>query len=478
MNTLLRIVLLSSLVLASGCGGGGGAGGAAAPPPAPSPSVAVGAATELDASIDLSFNRPALGIAAGGDAIAVWGAEDSLGQRRVAARRYTTQGWSNVEFIDVRIPSNQNQNATMPQIAMNTSGQAVVAWVQSDGTLNNGAIADAGSIWVSSFSPDTRGWSMPEQLSEPTSTLVILDFPSVAINESGTAFVLWGRASDANAVNTTMFIRRRPTRLAMWDTQTILDDTATEKREPKVIVDNVGNAQAFWRHYTTRDPINFDVFDLMARRFSANAWQDSIPPLATVNENVNSYVDAAMIGIDEAVVSWDQYDPVTDGVITQARAYDDRGWGMTSDDLGVGYFSSSRLAADGAGAVLVQVPADDIVVAARFYRPASGWSAARLLDDPLTISGSPVVAANVAGQVMAVWPRINDISFELDGLYANYFDGNNWQTNARLLAGSAQDVPVDIKLDANGNAIVLWLRGTGSGIGGSVALWANRFSLP
>ena len=153
MYQLLRIILLSSIVVTAGCNGGTSDSApvstpGTSPTPIPAPGGDVGVATELDANTGLPSTRPALGMAAGGDAIAVWQIRESTGRLRVVGRRYTSQGWDNLEFLDVVTPA--NQNAATPHIAMNASGQAVVAWVQSDSTFNStsGIINDVGSIWV------------------------------------------------------------------------------------------------------------------------------------------------------------------------------------------------------------------------------------------------------------------------------------------------------------------------------------------
>jgi len=240
-------------------------------------------------------------------------------------------------------------------------------------------------------------------------------------------------------------------------------------------VDDAGNALAFWRYYTRRDFVLGDVFNLMARHFTAasNTWEASTQLATAVDESADS-IDAVMVETDHALVTWEVWDgdqSANSRSQTLARTYRNGTW-ETTTDLGVGYFP--RLTTGGGKAVLansIVAPAGNLVAAAREYRPVSGWGTPSNLDDPTVMSGLVLLDANAAGQTMALWTRINGVTSAAEGLYVNYHDGTNWQDAARTLAGSTNgDVPLDIKLDGNGNAIAIWQRGT--------ALWVNRFAVP
>lgn len=471
-----RFWVFTMALIISACGGGGGGGTPAQPPilaPSPPPSGDVGGAIELDANINLPSPFATIGMAANGDAIVVWQRKESTSQFRVVARRYTNQGWGDVETIDAVDAG--SKDAYSPSIAMNASGRAVVVWVQGNSDISS---FDAGSIWVKTFDPVT-GWGSASPLTSTTNQLLPMDYPKVAINADGAAFVLWTRAV-GGFTNTTVYARRLRAGQTVWDAQSVLDETTEavprELRHLHLIMDDAGNALAFWRYYTRHiDGVLSGVFNLTARHFSvsSNSWQSPLELAVDVNDSGDS-IDAVMVGVGHAIVAWEAWDGDQSGnsrSVTLARTFRNGVW-ETPTDLGVGF--SPRITTGGGKAVLANAivsPGEGVVAAAREYRAASGWGGQSNLDDPTALSGLVLVDANTAGQTMALWTRLNGTTSAPERLYTNYHNGVSWQGSATVLAGSANgDLPLDIKLDDNGNAIAIWRRGT--------TLWANRFAVP
>jgi hypothetical protein len=432
--------------------------------------------TELDANSGLPSPAADIGIAASGDAIVVWTRQESSGRMRIAARRYTSQGWSETETIDaVDAPS---KSAYYARIAMNNAGEAVVAWVQGNNALP--PELDAGSIWVRSYDP-ASGWGPATAITATNNTLPPMDFPAVTIADDGTRRVLWNRMQ-SDFTSTGVYSRRlRPGQVA-WDILETLDVLATEKRELGLADDGAGNAVAWWKHYTSQPPDGNAVFDLEARRFAAptGIWTATTVVASGVEEGVGSKASAAILGENDVLFGWDNSDPGGNASTIHTRRYLDgtpqavtnHGEGMmpglASGD-GAAMLAGTRLQFD-AGTQTYRFLAG----ARRYLAATDAWDGQWTdLDSAAEASGYPLVSANGAGQAMSIWSRI-DVAGGVGAvqqIYAARFDGAAWTTAPQVLAGSANgDVPLRLSLDNSGYAIVLWQRGA--------ALWANRFSLP
>jgi hypothetical protein len=122
---------------------------------------------------------PAVALTPGGDALVVWGRGPSSLATRVKARARSSAGsWSAIETVS--LPP-QGGYAVGPQVAMDTSGRAVVVWDQED----------VSGYWEPTLirvrSP-SGGWSSVESLTKPHA----LTFNSqVAVNADGNAIAAW-----------------------------------------------------------------------------------------------------------------------------------------------------------------------------------------------------------------------------------------------------------------------------------------------
>src|SRR5204863_5124817 len=114
--------------------------------------------------------KPKVGYDRNGNAIAVWGG-DSL-----VAAYYSKAGnsWSAPAILS----TNSVTPVRTPSLSVDPSGNAVVAWVQSDGVTNN--------VWVSRFNSASSGWSGAElvESSPPAANIA-----SASINANGQAAV-------------------------------------------------------------------------------------------------------------------------------------------------------------------------------------------------------------------------------------------------------------------------------------------------
>ena len=133
MNKYSVTVVSTLFVLATlaACGGGGGGGGSAATLP-PNKAFGTAALIETDNAGDAS-SRPQVAIDTNGNALAVWRQSDGT-RYNIWANRYTAgTGWGTAALIE----TDNAGNAFDPQVAIDTNGNALAVWQQYDGTRYN-----------------------------------------------------------------------------------------------------------------------------------------------------------------------------------------------------------------------------------------------------------------------------------------------------------------------------------------------------
>jgi len=136
-------------------------------------------------SLDLGHTGPAstphIAASANGNAVAVW-VEDNGGRTDVWAKRYTPSlGWRNPELVETDITF----SSTNPRVAMDDIGNAIVVWQLADeGFLD--------SIWSNRY-VEGSGWGNAEALEVAEGDA---SQPQVAVNSSGNAIAVWTQVDD------------------------------------------------------------------------------------------------------------------------------------------------------------------------------------------------------------------------------------------------------------------------------------------
>lgn len=177
---------------------------------------------------------PQLSMDSSGNAIAVWQQYDASAHYSIWASRYvaTTLTWG----VPVLIENDNTGDARDPQIAVNSTGNAWVAWRQQDGTLNN--------LWGNTYTVAT-GWSNPVLLE--TNNTGDTTHVHVAANASGEAFVVW---EQSDGTRTSVWSNRYNPTLQAWSSTTLVEvDDIGDALMPQVAVDGNGNATTVWRQW-------------------------------------------------------------------------------------------------------------------------------------------------------------------------------------------------------------------------------------
>ncbi len=180
-----------------------------------------------------------------------------------------------------------NEDASGPQVAFDTSGNAVAVWFQSDGTN--------GRIWASWYVP-TQGWATPELISPAMVTSAV---PRVGADSSGNAIAVWRQQTGLFGA-----WANRYTQGTGWGTAEDIGaiDTAAGDFAIEVAVNPDGDAMSVWHQ---GDGVRKNIW---ANRFtSVGGWQTA----ELIESDDAGGVQWPRVAIDpngDAVAVWEQSD--------------------------------------------------------------------------------------------------------------------------------------------------------------------------
>lgn len=161
-----------------------------------------------------------------------------------------TKSWSFPASVSDNISPDGTAVTGRPTVAMSDNGNAVLAWIQHDGTRNQ--------IYISTYINGT--WSHPTSLANavsPSTTAVSTGDRLVsAASSSGDLFVVWVQN---NGTNNQVF--KSEYRNGSWthpvDQNDFINPSATNADSANVAMDNDGNTIIVWRQ---SDGVNYQTF--------------------------------------------------------------------------------------------------------------------------------------------------------------------------------------------------------------------------
>lgn len=283
-----------------------------------------------------------VGMDDGGNAMAVWTQSDGT-RWNVQANRYVPgSGWSGPTEID-----GTDNDAQVPALAVNDSGEAVVIWRQAGGSLQN--------IAAARFVPGT-GWSNAALLETDDANSAYN--PAVAIDPDGNITAVW--AQDDGAGGNLRANRYEPG--AGWSGAMSVGSTGTTAQNPEIAMDANGRAWVVW------EQSGAGGWDIWTNRYDAG-WQSAgLLEINNAGEAREPRLAASPDGYVAAV--WRQWDGFRNNIWT-SRYVPGQGWGyaqVLEDDDGDAFWP--RVAVDDAGnamAVWRQFDGSDLSVFARQY---------------------------------------------------------------------------------------------------------------
>ena len=175
--------------------------------------------------------NPRIAIDASGNALAVWQQADGSARINIWANRYTAGGaWGTAALIE----SDDSGDAGNPQIAVDADGNALAVWQQTDGSARINIRANrytAGSGWGTATLIET------DDSGDATN-------PQIAVDGKGNALAVWQQADGSARINIWANAYSIDTG---WEAAELIEtDNAGNATNPRVAVDDNGNAVAVW----------------------------------------------------------------------------------------------------------------------------------------------------------------------------------------------------------------------------------------
>jgi hypothetical protein len=246
-------------------------------------------------------------ISGNGDALAVWVQSDGV-RDNVWSNRHTAT--SNTWGAPVLIETDNAGSASGVQIAMNSNGDALAVWYQSDGTQNN--------MWANRYTASTRTWGAAALIE--SNNLGSVSYPQVVINENGDALAVW-RQSDGT--RNLVWANRYTSISRTWGTPTTIQ--AANGGIPGshgVAIDPSGAGVAVWYQIDNDNP------RIWSNRYipASGSWGAAVPiDLSTAGSS--SGADVEMDANGNALAVWHRWDGTRYNVWSNRYTAASQTWG-------------------------------------------------------------------------------------------------------------------------------------------------------
>jgi hypothetical protein len=243
---------------------------------------------------------PRIAIDASGNALVVWAQiTASFG---IWSNRFTVgTGWGVAAAIEANIANIMST----PQIAVDSSGNAIAVWCQVESGATDG------NVWASLYTAGT-GWGTATRIDPATGNAI---GAQVAFGAGGSAMATWSR-TDGTVYS--VWASRHVG--GVWEAATLLETSDTgSANPPQLAFDALGNGLAVWSQS------NGTINNIWANRYTAGTGWGSAELLETDN---GSYADSPQVAIDgsgNAMAVWNQFRP-----ITYNRYANGTGWGAAA----------------------------------------------------------------------------------------------------------------------------------------------------
>jgi hypothetical protein len=364
---------------------------------------------------------------------------------------WAEDGWRTAKRIET------NDYAGPPLIAADNLGNATAIWTQSD------AAPQQYGVWTSRYTAG-KGWGKPEHINDYIGQA---DHLTLAVNGKGNAIAVWAQfgltdPNNPSAPFHSSLWSNRYDPAKGWGTPEQIQDASTYAINPKVSMDEQGNAIVVWHQQNA----TVDILNVYGKRYSkekgwratrllqADATIQGSNPLIAMNDN------------GDAMIGWGQLDYTTYLSNSASVRYSIKAGWMAPETLPDG-FGVSQLGIDGLGnAIAIGASMDPSTFQNNVFASRNnvrhGWSTPEMLQPGTDIDGGQLrLAMNGSGQAIALWKETtytSDFSYEMRA--NRYVPGKGWK-GSQLVGTTAINPDTggsnpQIGMDGLGNAIAVW----------------------
>jgi hypothetical protein len=396
-------------------------------------------AKQIDSHTAINAYMPQIAMDSQGNAVAVWTQTD--GQRTSAWTNcyLVGQGWGTA--IPLAIDHGRSTDA--PHIAMNAQGSAIAVWIQTDNTGR--------SVWVKRYSIFT-GWSNAELLE----TEQVQD-PKIAIDANGMAIAVWQQMRVGHCcICASSYVPG-----SGWSKNELIHIcNHGPASRLQIAIHSSGNAVLVWYHFDGQ------FYRMWAKHYVADTGWCSTQRL--IDNFGNAFSPQVRMHADgRAVATWYQDDGICNG-IWASECDASRSWSTPelinehdgSDAL------DPQITTDAQGcthAVWSQLNGEHDLIWVNRHIPSAGWGKPQLIQTNSTgTAGYPQIAADASGKVYALWTRSDGLRDHL--VASHYTTRYGWAEPQQLPIQHTGDAMLaQLAVNANGNAMAVWQQYDGMG---------------
>ena len=332
-----------------------------------------------------------------GNAIIVWQQSDGL-KSQIFMSEYRNGSWTHPADLNTNI-SPGGQDATDPQVVMDGNGNAIIVWLQSDGTNEQ--------VFMSEYR--NGSWTHPSNLSDnisPDAQDALC--PQVGMDDNGNALIVWQQSDGSNNQIFVSEYRNGSWRHPLDLIDNISPDTE-HAYDPQVVMNNNGDAIIVWWQSDSRGR------QIFKSEYRNGSW---IHP-ADLSDNISPDDDEgaydpqlAMDDSGDALIVWRQWDGTS--------------WQIMKSEYRNGNWSHPVDTGDN-------------------ISPNTMWAYA------------PQVAMDNNGTAIIVWRQLdgtNDQIFISEYRMGQWFHPSGLSDN--ISADNQNAFIPQVAMDNNGNAVIVW----------------------
>lgn len=350
-----------------------------------------------------SASAPQIAVNNSGNALAVWQQSDGT-RTNIWANRYDAiTGWGTAVLIE----TDDVGDASGPQPVLDSSGNALVVWQQSDSTRTN--------IWANRYDA-TTGWGTAALIETDNAGYAVT--PQIAMDATGNALAVW---SQFDATRSNIWANRYDATTGWATAELIETDDGNGAGDPSIAFDAGGNALAVWVQSASGSP------SVAANRYvNGSGWGT-----AEFIETASGWVYNPQVAMDDngnGLAVWEQDATGSSSVDIWASRYAaGTGWGTPEliEANEAGSASVPQVAFDDNGnALAVWQQGDNMLMLdniwANRYVDGTGWTGAELIEnDDTSTADDPQIAIDNNGNALAVWSQSDLSNFNI---WSNRFE--------------------------------------------------------
>jgi len=343
-------------------------------------------------------NDPDVATDAFGNILTVW-SENIQGRYHIRAR-----------LLNDTAPPNTistSGDAWMPRVAFDAAGNAIAVWAQYENNRTD--------IWGSRYSAATASWTSPQRISNPQATASAAN-PDLGVDGSGNAVVAWYQGDGRNN-HFDVWAARYTASLATWTGPAMISDGVNSAYGCKVAVNADGKGLIAWQRafddgtQTSNGPTN-----IWGRSITTGNTNGTSYTLNAVAGDVGTVYGELAVAMDPAgngAVLWVQGTAGSTFLIHAARYAATNGW-QTSQIITAGtqdtcYGPHLAFAANGdAVAVWHQQTGELSFTAANHYTAGVGWGTSGKISADFELANSvdnQNVTVDAAGNATVIWSQ-------------------------------------------------------------------------